>query len=124
MDTLRLIDAETGLAALFAALQNTGGYTVIGPTVRDGAIVYDELDSVADLPAGKTDEQEGGHYRLTDRGDDAVGRAVAEHLRGRVGDAVDVVEHDGEVTALLEWLEEADAAILIDAAASGAEAGT
>jgi len=58
------------------------------------------------------------------RGDAAVGRAVAEHLRGRVGDDVDVVEHDGEVTALLEWLEEADTAILIDAAASGAAPGT
>ena len=31
---------------------------------RDGAIVYDELRSAADLPVGWTDEQDGGHYRL------------------------------------------------------------
>ncbi|HEX9635622.1 MAG TPA: 4Fe-4S dicluster domain-containing protein [Candidatus Limnocylindria bacterium] len=41
------------------------GRTVIGPMVRDGAIVYDELHSVADLPAGWTDEQAPGRYRLT-----------------------------------------------------------
>ena len=40
------------------------GFTVIGPTVRDRAIVYDELDSTADLPAGLTDVQDGGSYRL------------------------------------------------------------
>ncbi|MCB0121345.1 MAG: sulfite reductase subunit A, partial [Caldilineaceae bacterium] len=40
------------------------GYTVVGPTVHDGAIVYAELQDVADLPIGWTDEQEGGHYRL------------------------------------------------------------
>ena len=32
--------------------------------MRDGAIVYDELDSGADLPEGWTDEQDGGTYRL------------------------------------------------------------
>jgi sulfhydrogenase subunit beta (sulfur reductase) len=42
-------------------------YQVLGPTVRDGAIVYDELKSAADLPVGWTDEQEAGHYRLRRR---------------------------------------------------------
>lgn len=43
------------------------GYTVIGPAVRDDAVVYDEIDT---LPVGIGDEQEAGHYRLRDRGDD------------------------------------------------------
>jgi sulfhydrogenase subunit beta (sulfur reductase) len=45
------------------------GYTVIGPQVRDGAIVYDPVESVAQLPAGWNDEQAGGHYRIK-KGDD------------------------------------------------------
>ena len=48
------------------------GYQVVGPTVRDGAIVYDELTSVADLPVGWTDEQDGGTYRLKRRNDEAL----------------------------------------------------
>lgn len=47
------------------------GYTVIGPTVRESAIIYDELSSATDLPIGWTDEQEGGIYRLKKRGDEA-----------------------------------------------------
>ena len=39
-------------------------YEVVGPTVRDGAIIYDRVTSPADLPVGWTDEQEAGHYRL------------------------------------------------------------
>ena len=45
------------------------GYRLLGPTVRDGAIVYDELESAADLPEGWTDDQEGGTYRLRPRED-------------------------------------------------------
>jgi formate hydrogenlyase subunit 6/NADH:ubiquinone oxidoreductase subunit I len=37
---------------------------VIGPTVRDGAITYEPLKSISDLPAGWTDEQEPARYRL------------------------------------------------------------
>ena len=66
----RLIDARDGLSALFNLLRDRG-YTLIGPTLRDGAIIYDALDTVDDLPIGKTDEQQGGHYRVTDRGDEA-----------------------------------------------------
>jgi ferredoxin len=40
--------------------------------VRQGAIVHEELESAADLPAGWTDVQEGGSYRLVRREDDAV----------------------------------------------------
>src|SRR3954451_14219861 len=57
-----------GLQALIAALA-TRGYEVFGPTVRDGAIIYDNLTGVTDLPAGWTDAQEAGRYRLERRSD-------------------------------------------------------
>ena len=59
------------LGKLIAALL-CKGYEVIGPTMRDGAIVYDEVASVEDLPAGWTDEQEPGRYRLKRRADEAL----------------------------------------------------
>ena len=46
-----------GLQALIGALA-ARGYKVLGPTVRDDAIVYDEIAGVADLPAGWTDRQD------------------------------------------------------------------
>jgi ferredoxin len=58
----------------------TRGYRVHGPTLREGAIVYDSITSTADLPAGWTDEQSGGKYRLHRRNDEAVfGYAVGPH---------------------------------------------
>ena len=47
-------------------------YEVLGPTVRDGAIVYDRIARLADLPAGWTDRQEAGRYRLERRDDGAL----------------------------------------------------
>lgn len=56
------------------------GFRVIGPTLRDQAIVFDDIDSIADLPKGWTDEQDGGYYRLIERNDDALfGYAVGAH---------------------------------------------
>lgn len=56
------------------------GYKILGPTVRDGAIVYDELTSAGDLPEGWTDRQDGGTYRLEKRQDDALfGYNVGPH---------------------------------------------
>ena len=56
------------------------GFRVLGPVVRDGAIVYDELESAHDLPIGWTDRQDGGTYRLERRPDDArFGYAVGPH---------------------------------------------
>jgi sulfhydrogenase subunit beta (sulfur reductase) len=60
-----------GVEALIAGLA-ARGYTVVGPTVQDRAIVLDEIDSAAELPAGWTDVQEGGTYRLARRDDDAL----------------------------------------------------
>lgn len=67
------------LDALLSALKRRG-FRPVGPVVRDGAIVYDELNSAADLPAGWTDEQDGGTYRLKKRTDEALfSYAVGPH---------------------------------------------
>ena len=64
---------------LLDAITNEG-YRLLGPTIRDGAIVYDELSDVTDLPIGWTDEQDGGTYRLKRRDDKALyGYAVGPH---------------------------------------------
>ena len=64
---------------LFDALARRG-YTVVGPTVRDRAIIYDEIACSADLPVGWTDEQDAGHYRLRRRDDEALfGYNVGPH---------------------------------------------
>ena len=56
------------------------GYRVIGPTVRDGAIVYETVGRLDELPVGWTDQQDGGRYRLERRGDGALfGYAVGPH---------------------------------------------
>lgn len=56
------------LQYLINALQNTG-YDCFGPQVRDGAIVYDNLQNANQLPWGIRDVQRPGEYRLekTDR---------------------------------------------------------
>lgn len=59
-----------GVDKIFARLGRQG-YTLIGPTVKDNAIVYDEITSMEDLPVGWTDEQEAGRYRLARREDQA-----------------------------------------------------
>lgn len=51
------------------ALLHGRGYEVVGPAVRDQAIVYDAVERLSDLPAGWTDEQEAGRYRLKRRDD-------------------------------------------------------
>ncbi len=62
---------RNNLQKLFDVLSKSG-YRIIGPSVRDGAIVYDDLSSVDDLPRGWTDEQDGGAYRLKKRNDEAL----------------------------------------------------
>ncbi|MGB9433203.1 MAG: 4Fe-4S dicluster domain-containing protein [Candidatus Acidiferrum sp.] len=56
---------------LLQALKNLG-FEVLGPTLREGAIVYAPVASRKDLPEGWTDEQEGGKYRLKRREDSAL----------------------------------------------------
>jgi ferredoxin len=75
----RAVIAPGALDLLVGALSERG-FRVLGPTVRDGAIVYDELESAADLPIGWTDRQDAGTYRLERREDDArFGYAVGPH---------------------------------------------
>ena len=57
-----IVEAQD-LQPLFDVLKKRG-YQLLGPRLRDGAIIYDEIHSVSDLPVGWTDEQDGGTYRL------------------------------------------------------------
>jgi ferredoxin len=67
------------LPRLFEALR-ARGFSIIGPTVRDGAIIFDVIHGIGDLPAGWTDVQAAGKYRLQQRDDAAFfGYAVGPH---------------------------------------------
>ncbi len=59
------------LPDMLAALR-AEGHRLVGPTVRDGAIVHAEIRGVEDLPAGWTSQQEAGTYRLRRRDDGAL----------------------------------------------------
>ena len=73
------LPARDGLQALLDALRGDG-FCVVGPTVSQEAIVYDEIRSVDDLPRGWTDIQEPGKYRLERRQDEALfGYVVGPH---------------------------------------------
>lgn len=67
----KVVVERDGLERIFEALRRKG-YQVVGPTVRDNAIIYDAINSIADLPEGWTDEQEAGTYRLRKRNDGAL----------------------------------------------------
>ncbi|MGZ6617063.1 MAG: 4Fe-4S dicluster domain-containing protein [Solirubrobacteraceae bacterium] len=103
-----MIVERTALDALIGSIARQG-YQVLGPTVHDGAIVYREVRSAADLPIGWGDEQEGGTYRLRRREDEAVfGYAVGPQSwkqflhpprlrlwrarRGQNGDGLEITE--------------------------------
>ncbi|MCA9838816.1 MAG: 4Fe-4S dicluster domain-containing protein [Trueperaceae bacterium] len=60
----------SGLEQVFEKLKSQS-YEIIGPKLKDDAIVYDRLTRVKDLPIGLTDEQGPGYYRLKKRNDDA-----------------------------------------------------
>jgi hypothetical protein len=94
------------------------GYRVIGPTVRDGAIVYDTVERLDHLPIGWTDRQDAGRYRIERRSDAALfGYAVGPHSwkrflhppverlweARREGDGFSIVE-DEEVTEPLAFI--------------------
>ena len=49
-----------------------GGYRVVGPTLRDNAIVPAELESASDLPRGWGVDVGPGRYRVRRRNDDAA----------------------------------------------------
>ena len=71
--------ACASLQALMDALA-ASKYEILGPRVRDGAIVYDKIADVSELPAGWTERQEAGRYRLERRDDTALfGFSVGPH---------------------------------------------
>jgi len=81
-ETQSVTPAVIAAAALddLIAVLHARGFRVLGPTIRDGAIVYDDLDAASRLPIGWTDEQDGGSYRLRRRADEArFGYAVGPH---------------------------------------------
>ncbi len=59
------------LARMLAALREDG-FELVGPTVRAGAIVYERIEGIDDLPEGWTEVQERGTYRLERRSDRAL----------------------------------------------------
>jgi sulfhydrogenase subunit beta (sulfur reductase) len=73
-----LMDDIKGFVLLVPGLQSLidllreDGWTVVGPTVRDGVVVHAEIASVDQLPRGVGDLQDGGSYRLRQRGDEAM----------------------------------------------------
>jgi ferredoxin len=66
----RVLD-RAGIDRLIEALKDRG-FTVLGPTVRNGAVVVDEIEGTDDLPVGVVDEQSSGSYRLVERDDAAL----------------------------------------------------
>jgi len=67
-DTPAFCIPQSELQRLFDCLQ-AAGFRTIGPQVRDGAVIYDELPEAAGLPHGILDEQDGGYYRLSHHAD-------------------------------------------------------
>jgi len=73
------VSGQSGIDRLIEALVSKG-HRVIGPVIRDKALVYDEIRGVHDLPKGWTDTQEPGRYRLEHRGDEKLfGYVVGPH---------------------------------------------
>jgi sulfhydrogenase subunit beta (sulfur reductase) len=60
----------SGLDALLTSLSHRG-YRLVGPTVRDGAIIVDAIDGLQDLPRGTGDDHDPARYKLTQRNDEA-----------------------------------------------------
>jgi len=72
MDDIRgMVLSVPGLQSLIDLLRERG-WAVIGPTVRDGAVVHAEIQSVDQLPRGVGDLQDAGSYRLRARDDEAL----------------------------------------------------
>lgn len=75
---MKAID-KSSLEKILEALKSDG-YTLIGPRLREGSVIYDEIQGISDLPAGWTDEQKAGYYRTIKRNDEALfGYVVGPH---------------------------------------------
>lgn len=68
------MSAEIRSALPLAAFQrlldvlDAKGYRIVGPVVRDGAVVWESIRRMSDLPIGWRDQQEPGRYRLEQTG--------------------------------------------------------
>jgi len=67
----KFVVARASLDGLLAALSRRG-YEILGPIRVDGAISYAPIHSTEELPAGYSDEQAPGKYRLARRSDKAL----------------------------------------------------
>jgi sulfhydrogenase subunit beta (sulfur reductase) len=67
----RYMLTREGLGLLLRMLREDE-YKLVGPVVRDGAMVHAEIQGIEDLGAGWTAVQEAGTYRLRRRDDDAL----------------------------------------------------
>ena len=74
VEPMRAMDKDA-LPLLLSLLQDDG-FGLVGPTVRDGAIVYEEIEGADDLPLGIRDAQAPGYYRLREDGDASFGYVV------------------------------------------------
>ena len=63
--TPRIVD-RVGIDALISLLIEDG-YSVIGPTLREGVMKYEPVESTTDFPVGIGDDQSPGSYRTVDR---------------------------------------------------------
>jgi ferredoxin len=72
MDEIRGMTLRLPGLQLLIDLLRERGWTVVGPTVRDGVVVHAEITSVDELPRGVGDVQDSGSYRLRERGDAAL----------------------------------------------------
>jgi len=54
---------KPALQQVFENLQESG-FSIIGPTLREGMVALDEIRTVEDLPRGLRDQQSPGHYHL------------------------------------------------------------
>ena len=67
------------LQNLFETLQGRG-FVLLGPTLRWGDLVLDEVQTATDLPVGWSDEQEAGFFRLSrQEGQAYFGYGVGQH---------------------------------------------
>jgi sulfhydrogenase subunit beta (sulfur reductase) len=62
---MRFLD-EAGFEGLLTELR-ARGFDLVGPTVRDSAIVLDHIQNTGELPRGVGVEQDAGRYRLVER---------------------------------------------------------
>jgi ferredoxin len=65
----QVVIPKLALGAILDVLRDDG-YKLIGPTIREGAITYDEIERLDDLPIGWRDEQSPATYRLTEHKDE------------------------------------------------------